>query len=128
MCISFIQKIWSIPEILDQVYFIPTEILEHVYVIHTEILGRSRKSGPCVFHSYKIVGRFQKFWSMYFIYTENLERFRNSGSTVIHSIRQSGDVPENLEYRSFEKFWNSFFVSNRNLYHSRKIWNHRGCP
>jgi hypothetical protein len=78
-CISFIQKIiWGGPEILDQVYF-----------IHAEIFGRSRNSGPVVFHSYRKAGAVQKFWTccisflqkirggpkildqMHFIHTEN---------------------------------------------------------
>ncbi len=103
-CSSFIQKILFGPEILDQLYFINTdnnlgwsrfsgpfvissiqkiwggpEILEQLYFIHTESLGRSRNSGPVVFHSYRNLG-----WS------------RFSGPVVLHSYRKSGLV---------QKFW-----------------------
>jgi hypothetical protein len=79
-CISFIQKIWAGPEILD-----------HLYLIHTENVGRSRYSGPHVFHSYRKCVAVQKFCvavqkfctrksgsgpeildQLYFIDTENL--------------------------------------------------------
>jgi hypothetical protein len=49
-CISFIQKIWAGPEILDQLYF-----------IHKEDLDWSRNSKPGVFLSYRKSGLVQKF-------------------------------------------------------------------
>jgi hypothetical protein len=51
-CISFIQKIWGGREILDL-----------LNCIHRENLGRSRNSGPVVFHSYRKSGAVQKFWT-----------------------------------------------------------------
>jgi hypothetical protein len=89
--ISFIQKFWAFPEILDHVNFIHTEILgwwisfiqkfwtkwisfiqkfwsspeilDQVDFIQTEILGWSRNSGPNGIHSNRNSGLVQKFWT-----------------------------------------------------------------
>ncbi len=86
-CISFTQKIWGGPEILDQ-----------LYCNHTAILGRSRNSGSAVLQSYSNSGVVQKFWTkcILFIQAENLKWSRNSGPIVLYSYRNSGVV---------QKFW-----------------------
>jgi hypothetical protein len=113
-CISFTQKIWAGPEILD-----------HVLFIHTENLGWSRNSGPCAFHSHRKSALIQKFWTrciafrhkiwagpeilvqVFFIHSRDLGWSRNSGPCVFHSYTKSEMV---------QKFW------TRCISFIHKIW------
>ncbi len=102
---SFIQKIWVGPEILDHLY--------------------------C--HSHRKSGLIQKFWtSCIFIHTENLGWSRNSGPLVFSFTQKIWVDPEILDQLYFhsnrktgavQKFWTTcIFIPTENLSMVQKFW------